>query len=181
MAFAIVVVVAVVAYFLFRSMKSENYIRTTMTQDKSCSFNKAPVDYAFLDISEVPEKQDYVFPHYLADPTDKLQPLSHGYIDLIKDENKLWAGSDIWKQYENTWQGCGKGYPYVVNEEITRFGLTSAGDEGLHRILNGMPSPAHGPAGRNPALTEIDAVIVDPFDKLYGGSDYLPPQIGMDK
>jgi hypothetical protein len=181
MAAAIVVVVAVVAYFIFRSMKSENYIRSTLTQDTSCQFVRSPVDYAFADITPVPERHDWPYPHYLADRTDKLQPLDHGFVDLIKDENKLWQGSDIWKQYENTWAGCGKGYPYVVNDFKTRADLASVGDEGLHRILNGLPSPAHGPAGRNPALSEIDVVVVDPFDKLYGGSDYLPPQIGMDK
>jgi hypothetical protein len=136
------------------------------------------VDYAFNSMTDVPEKMGMPYPHYIANRTDKLQPLDHGRIDLIKDEKLLWHPNMLWKQYENDWVGCGDAKPYIVNDEKTRFALAETGDIWLHRILDGMITPAHGPVNGAPALTEQDIIQPEPYQPMYGGYGYLPLDIG---
>jgi hypothetical protein len=179
---AIIVGIAIVAYLVFRS--KEGFTRTCLTADTNCRFTRLPVDYAFEDITDIPEKMGMPYPHFIANPTDKLQPLSHGRIDLIKDEKLLWHPNKLWKQYEHNWKGCGDNKPYIVNDEKTRFSLADTGDIGIHRMLDGLISPRHGPTFGNPALTEQDIIQPEPFYPMYGGYatdsdlDRRPPYTG---
>lgn len=171
----IVLAVAVVAYLLF---KREGFTRTCLSADTNCRFVRSPVDYAFNSMTDIPQKMGMQFPHKIANIKDKLQPLSSGKIDLIKDESLLWHPDKLWKQYEHNWGGCGDNQMYIVNDDKTRFSLADVGDIWVHRILNSMPSPAHGPAGNDPALTEQDLIRPEPFQPHYGGYSYIPVQIG---
>ena len=156
----------------------DNFTRTCMTADSNCRFVRSPVDYAFESITEVPQKIGKEFPHYLGNPTDKLQPLDQGHIDLVKDEGLLWNQDRLFKQYENNWKGCGNGKPYIVNDEKTRFSLADVGDMPLHRQLNGEHLPQHGPVGSARALTDEDMIMPLPFDSMYGGR-WLPHAVAV--
>jgi len=156
----------------------DNFTRTCMTADKNCRFVRSPVDYAFEELTEVPQKKGMEFPHYLGNPTDKLQPLDHGHIDLIKDEGLLWDQKRLFKQYDNNWEGCGNGDPYIVNDEKTRFSLADVGDMPLWRKLYGERLPEHGPVGRAKALTDNDITMPDGFDSMYGGR-WLPHAVAV--
>lgn len=161
--------------------KKDHFTRTPLTADTNCQFVRSPVDYVYKTMTEIPSKVGKDYPHLMADRTDKLQPLDQSPgINLVRDEDKLWNQDKLWKQYENDWVGCGNGKPYIVNDEKTRFSLTEAGNEWAHRILNAQHLPAHGPkvAPEDRALTELDYINPEPFDRLYGGSQYLPHNIG---
>ena len=140
-----------------------------MTADSNCRFVRSPVDFAYEEITTIPVKEGKIFPHYLGNPTDKLQPLDHGHIDLVKDEGLLWNQDKLFKQYGNDWKGCGNGKPYIVNDEKTRFGLADVGDMPLWRKLIGASGPEYGPPGRNPALSDDDITMPDGFETHYGG------------
>jgi hypothetical protein len=157
--------------------KKEGFERTCMTAAGNCTFVRTPVDYVYRTSTEVPTKIGRDYPHYVGNPTDKAQPLEDGYIDLEKDMRKLENPELLWKQYGNDWTGCGNGKPYIVNDEKTRSQLADTGDIWATRQLYAMRTPAHGPVGRYPALTEQDEVVLDPFDRSYGGS-FLPQHIG---
>jgi|WetSurMetagenome_2_1015567.scaffolds.fasta_scaffold292519_2 hypothetical protein len=157
--------------------KKNNFTRTCLTADSNCQFVRSHVDYVYKDQTEIPTKKGMDFPHFMANPTDKLQPLDEGRIDLIKDERKLNNQDLLWKQYEHDWKGCGNGKPYIVNDEKTRFSLVEVGDVWAERQLYGMDSPMHH-KGNIRALTEQDAIVPEPFDRLYGGSNFLDDHIG---
>lgn len=173
-----IVIGVVVAYKMgWFNKKRDGFTRTCLTADTNCQFVRSHVDYAYKDQTEIPTKKGMDFPHFMANPSDKLQPLDEGKIDLIKDERKLNNQDLLWKQYEHTWKGCGNGKPYIVNDEKTRFSLAEVGDIWAWRQLYGMNSDMHH-RGSIKALTEEDAVVPDAFDRLYGGSDYLDNHIG---
>jgi len=157
----------------------DNFTRTCLTADTNCQFVRTPVDYIYKTMTEIPPKVGRDYPHLMADRTDELQPLDQSPgIELVADENKLWNPDKLWKQYGHNWAGCGNCQPYIVNDEKTRFSLTEVGNEWAHRILNAQHLPAHGPKVENRALTELDYIEPEPFDRLYGGSGYLPDNIG---
>jgi len=157
----------------------DNFTRTCLTADTNCQFVRSPVDYIYKTMTSIPEKVGKDYPHLMADRTDELQPLDQSPgIELVRDENKLWNPDKLWKQYENNWSGCGNGKPYIVNDEKTRFELTEVGNEWAHRILNGQSGPRYGPPNPDRALTDLDYIMPEPFDRMYGGSDYLPHNIG---
>lgn len=157
--------------------RKDNFTRTCLTADGNCQFVRSHVDYVYKEQTEIPGKIGKDFPHRMADPTDKAQPLEDGPIDLIKDERKLNNPNLLWKQYEHDWKGSGNGKPYIVNDEKTRFSLAEVGDIWLERKLNAERQPAHGPQGRYPALTEQDYITPEPYDRMYGG-EFLDNQIG---
>ena len=168
--------IAIIVGVWYISRQRSGFTRTCLTADTNGMFVRTPVDYAFQDITQVPEKIGKEYPHWMADITDELQPLDHGPINLLRDEDKLWNPNLLWKQYEHNWRGCGNGKAYIVNDEKTRFSLAEIGDIWLHRELDNMRTPAHGPKGN--AVTEMDYIRPEPFDRLYGGSGYLPKLIG---
>jgi len=178
------IVIALAILFLFFvggcGAKKDNFTRTCLTADTNCQFVRSPVDYVYKTMTSIPEKQGKDYPHLMADRTDELQPLDQSPgIKLDRDMDKLWDDTKLWTQYGNDWAGCGNGNPYIVNDEKTRFELREVGNEWAVRILNGQSGPRYGPVGPDgPALSEIDIVDPSPFDRLYGGSDYLPQNIG---
>jgi len=180
----VIIALVVLGLFLWGGCsKKDNFTRTCLTADTNCQFVRTPVDYIYKTMTSIPPKVGKDYPHLMADRTDELQPLDQSPgIELVKDENKLWNPDKLWKQYENTWCGCGNGKPYIVNDEKTRFSLTDVGNEWAHRILNAQQHPAHsyGPPvpAEDRALTELDYVMPEDFDRLYGGSGYLPDNIG---
>jgi len=154
----------------------DSFTRTCLSADDNCKFVRSPVDYAFEDITEIPAHIGMEFPHMMGKPSDPRQPLDANRIDLIKDEKLLNAGSDIWKQYGNDFMGCGNGKEYIVNDDKTRWMLTDVGDIAAVRMLESMavPKSRWGPISkRHPALTDQDMIMPDPFDALYGGSEFL--------
>ncbi len=156
----------------------DNFTRTCLTADANCTFVRSHVDYVYKDQTEIPGKVGMDFPHRMGDPRDKLQPLAEGRINLTRDEEKLWNPDLLWKQYENDWQGCGNGKPYIVNDEKTRHSLAAVGDVWLLRQLNAQSTPQHGSRNvKYPALTEQDYITPEPFGRLYGG-DWIPDRIG---
>lgn len=172
------VLVAGTIFYLYNRNKKSHFTRTCLTADGNCQFVRSHVDYVYEDNTEIPSKVGRKFPHWIANPKDKTQPLGHGPVDLIADEAKLHNQDLLWKQYEHDWKGCGNGKPYIVNDEKTRFSLAEVGDIWAHRQLDSQPTPAHGSQNTaNPALTEIDFVKQDPFDRIYGGS-WLHNQLG---
>lgn len=158
----------------------EKFTRTCMTADTNCKFVRTPVDYMYGNDTDIPSKKGMEFPHYLGNPTDKLQPLDHGHINLIKDEDLLWNPNKLWKQYENDFKGCGNGKPYIVNDDKTRWELREVGDEWAARILEAQHLPEHGPrrTGNEAALVDLDMLQPEPFGPLYGGEGYLNMMIG---
>lgn len=165
------------AYKYVNSNKRDNFTRTCLTADGNCQFVRSHVDYVYKDQTEIPQKIGMDFPHLMGDPTDKLQPLEEGRINLSRDELKLSNPDLLWKQYQHDWQGSGNGKPYIVNDEKTRFSLAEVGDIWAERQLYAQTTPLHGPVGTQPALTEIDYVTPEPYGRLYGG-DFLHNQIG---
>jgi hypothetical protein len=172
------VVIALVLWGRKRHTTKEPFERTCMTAAGNCTFVRTPVDYVYKTTTEVPTKIGRDYPHYVGNPTDKAQPLADGYVDLEKDYNKLVNQDLLWRQYENDWGGCGNDTPYIVNDEKTRAQLSDTGDIWAVRQLLGMATPAHHPSRTNPALTEQDDVVLDPFDRSYGGP-WLPQRIGI--
>jgi hypothetical protein len=172
---AITVIASVIVLIIVYSLcaKRDNFTRTCGTADQNCQFARSPVDYAFVSQTEVPEKKGMLFPHMMADPTDKTFPLEDYPINLIRDEDKLWDPKKLWVQYENDYPGCGNGQPYIVNDETTRFNLVDVGDFWAERILNSQSS---WPKGN--ALTDQDIIQPEPFGRLYGGSGFLNNAIG---
>ena len=179
----IVIALVVLGLFLWGgcggARQRDHFTRTCLTADTNCEFVRSPVDYAYKTMTSIPAKVGKDYPHLMANRTDKTQPLDQSSgIDLVKDENKLWDQDRLWKQYESDWAGCGNGKPHIVNDEKTRFSLTEVGNEWAHRILNAQHLPAHGPKVADRALTELDFVTPEPFDRMYGGDSYLPHNIG---
>lgn len=195
---ALIIALALLGLFLYGGCKkggNENFTRTCTSADTNCRFVRSPVDYAFLDGSEIPahvaaqQAMTIPFPHLAGNPHDKLQPLDDpcvgnvmangrpdmqpcgvSRINLIQDEAKLWNPDKLWKQYEHNYKGCGNGKPYIVNDDKTRHELSDIGNEWAVRVLDHQRLPQHGPRGRNPALTDLDMIEPDQFDELYGGS-----------
>ena len=181
----LIIAVVVVGLFILGSSKygcggkKDHFTRTCLTADTNCQFVRSPVDYVYKTMTEVPAKKGRDYPHLMADCSDELQPLEQSPgIQLIRDEAKLRDQDKLWKQYENDWKGCGNGKPYIVNDEKTRFTLAEVGNQWAHRILNAQHLPAHGPKGEDRALTELDMITPEPFDRMYGGSDFLPHTLG---
>lgn len=181
----LIIALVVLGLFLFGGCKlgcrdrKDNFTRTCLTADTNCQFVRSPVDYIYKTTTEIPPKVGRDYPHLMADRTDELQPLDQSPgIELVKDENKLWNQDSLWKQYEHDWSGCGNCKPYIVNDEKTRFMLSEVGNQWAHRILNAQHLPAHGPPVQDRALTELDYTTPEPFDRMYGGSCYLPQNIG---
>ena len=172
---------AVVVFFVVmwnRRNQKDQFTRTCLTADTNCKFVRSPVDYVYKTQTEIPDKVGRDYPHLMARPTDKLHPLEDGPINLIQDEAKLWNPKLLWEQYTHDYPGCGNGKEYIVNDEKTRWTLEAVGDIGAARMLYSMRSPQHGPRGIRPALTEQDLVRPDPFDRSYGGSNYLNDALG---
>lgn len=176
----------------------EKFTRTCTSADTNCRFVRTPVDYAFETQTEIPAHMNMDFPHLMGNPADKLQPLDDPCsgeiiqtvngpmaskpcgktrINLITDESKLIHPDKLWVQYENDYKGCGNGKPYIVNDDKTRFQLREVGDEWAVRVLEHQRVPEHGPIGNHPALTELDIIVPDQFDQLYGAS-WLGSMIG---
>ncbi len=156
-----------------------NFTRTCLTADTNCQFVRSPVDFAYKTMTEIPEKVGMPYPHQLGSPNDKLQPLENGRIDLTQDEMKLWKPELLWEQYSNTWGGCGNNDVYIQNDEKTRFSLIEVGDAWAWRQLNSESGPRFGPKNvRYPAITEADITTPEPYERLYGGSKFLPEHIG---
>ena len=156
--------------------QKDNFTRTPMTADTNCRFVRQHVDYAYgPDGSDIPEKQGKEFPHFMADVTDKLQPLEDGHVNLIRDEDKLWGEGNprLWDQYTHNFVGCGNGKPYIVNDDKTRFALYEGGDIWATRVLEAEHLPAHGPRTSIPALTDLDMSQPAPFEQEYGGAKFL--------
>lgn len=152
--------------------KKDHFTRTCLNADVHCNFVRSPVDFAYpADKSEIPAHQGMLFPHWLANISDKIQPLEGGPIDLIRDEQLLQDQDLLWKQYGNEWKGCGDGKRYIVNDDRTRSGLTDIGDLQEVRELNHMrvPRALWGPEGREPALTDFDIIRPEPFPATYVG------------
>jgi hypothetical protein len=156
-----VLVVAVIFVFsgckLWCGQKKDHFTRTCLSDSTNARFVRSPVDYAM----DVDEKGWQRYPHYMADPKDRRQPLSYGPIDFYTDERKLDSGQ-MWQQYSNTWGGCGNDVPYIVNDTKTRSLLRQVGDETLHRQLNNMGGPMYGPYGASKD-TELGRIQPDPF------------------
>ena len=174
---AAVALVFVAGYIVWRRRR-EGFTRTCMSANNNCQFTRPPVDYVYWTDTEIPTKVGRDFPSFMGNPTDKAQELTHGYIDLEKDMQKLVHPELLWQQYGNDWAGCGNGEAYIVNDEATRAKLSDVGDIWAVRQLLSMRTPAHGPVGIHPALTDEDIAVRDPFDRAYGGS-WLPQQIGV--
>lgn len=175
----IIIALAVLALFVFGGgckNQKDNFTRTCLTADTNCSFVRSPVDYAYKTITSIPSKVGKDHPHLMADPSDEFQPLEQG-VDLIKDEKKLWNQDLLWRQYGNDWSGCGNGQSYIVNDEKTRASLSDAGNEWARRMLDSQRLPEHGPNSSD-VITEQDMIAPEPHDRLYGGSDFLPQNIG---
>ena len=169
----IVIVLVVLALFLVGGCSKggrNNFTRTCLTADTNCKFVRTPVDYIYGPLTAVNERKCKLYPHWMADITDELQPLDHGPVNLGSEEDKLWNPHKLWRQYENDWRGCGNGRPYIMNDEKTRFSLAEVGDIWAKRILESTRSPAHGPIGACPALTDEDMIRPEPYEQLYGGS-----------
>lgn len=157
--------------------KRDGFTRTCLTGDTSSIFARSPVDYAYEDITVIPQKEGMRNPHWMGDVTDKKQPLDHGPVDLIRDEKKLIHPELLWEQYGNNYKGCGNGMPYIVNDDKTRFALEDVGDHWATTYLYSLNSPQHH-VGNIPALTDEDIAVHDPYDRLYGDG-WLPNQIGV--
>ena len=158
--------------------KDEKFTRTCLTADTNCKFVRSAVDYISQDDKSGVQRMPHQNPHWIGNPTDELQPLGDGPVNLVKDEDLLWNQQKLYKQYEHDFKGCGNGKEYIVNDDKTRFELREVGDEWAARALEAQRLPQHGPQGRNPALVDQDMIQPDGFSQLYGGSSFLNNMIG---
>ncbi len=158
--------------------KDEKFTRTCLTADTNCKFVRSAVDYISANDTSGVERMPHQNPHWIGNPTDELQPLADGPVNLIKDEDLLWNQKKLYEQYTHDYKGCGNGKPYIVNDDKTRWELREVGDEWAARALESQRLPQHGPPSLNPAIVDQDLVQPDGYSQLYGGSSYLNQMIG---
>ena len=185
----LIVVLSVLGLLVLGGCKKasdEKFTRTCLSADSNCKFVRQHVDYvsqtgpkdcktqtgANAGSCQGLERLPTAEPHYMADPTDKLQNPDQGPVNLIKDEDLLWNQDKLYQQYTHNYTGCGNGKPYIVNDDKTRFALREVGDEWAARILEAQHIPQHGgpfsPADKNYALTDLDMAEPDVYSQLYG-------------
>lgn len=136
----IVVIVLVVLFVLFRCKLNcnvrEGYTRSCFSS-KCSEFERSPVDFVYKVPGTFRRN-----PHYQADPGNYYQTLQ-APIDLYAEERRQNAG-ELFQQYENTWEGCGKIPEYLPNDEKTRFDFSESGKLKSRRILANMYHPRFG-------------------------------------
>ena len=137
--------------------KTEGFVRTPLKN--ACGFVRSPVDYAY---SEGVTAKDN--PHYIADPSNSLQPLEQGPIDFHRDNRALAQGS-LFSQYENDYRGATTtSIPVFDNDAKTRATLTRVGDVEASRNLNQIPT------FRNVLFEEIPMSENSVYEQMYGGN-----------
>lgn len=168
----IVVIVAVVALLfilggctLSCSKGREGYTRAGLG-NQCAGMQRTPVDYAFKSPNGWQRN-----PHWQVDPSNEHQPLDYGPVDFWKDSRRLAAG-ELFQQYSNNWQGCGKQLTTIANDETNRFDLTQGGNVHARRVLDNSYNPRFGPEG--PSFNELTLSEPSPyFKKIYGGPEFL--------
>jgi len=183
----LILAVVVILFLVIRGCgdkkKRDGFSRTPLTNCTNCKFVRTPVDFAFKDIDSPIPNGWRSNPHYIAEPTDKAQPLGFGPIDFWADSRKLDNGT-LWEQYGNNYVGGDK-QTYIVNDTKTRSMLSEVGDLTMRRILDSQPanSPLYdGPIPNPMRLQKIIEASEDPegaaSNPMYGGNRYLKRQIG---
>jgi hypothetical protein len=169
----IVIILILIIYLCSSKSHKDGYTRTPL--GLNCQFRRTPVDFAMNG-----EDGWQTNPHWMADPSDKYQPLDFGPVDLFKEERKLENGSNIFEQYTNDWEGPGNGKVYLMNDNKTRSLLTEVGDMGIRRVLDDEWGPRFGQKGFS--NTEISQLSPDPYTAdhaLYGGMKFLKYRVGQ--
>lgn len=166
----LVAVIAAVVFFNMCSVKCkmperEGYIRSSL--GNVCQgLQRTPVDYAFKHPDGWQRN-----PHYQVYPGVHYQPLEDGPIDFHQDSRRLEKYGHLFQQYGQNWNGCGKELIYLRDDEKNRFDLTNVGEQGVRRQMDDFDNPAI--LNSQNMLTEMDFIEPSPFQKLYGGPEYL--------
>jgi hypothetical protein len=110
-------------------------------------------------------------PHWKVDPGSTHQELSEGPIDLYHDLRRL-ADGRMYEEFSSDYAGCPNGQIKAFdNDEKNRYDVVQAGDTDLRRQLGSRFEQGLLNRGKIefPDLPSIEA----PFQRLYGGNEYL--------
>ena len=166
-----------VLYLVLR--KKDHFTRTCLRDSSNARFVRTPVDFA-MKIGKGGWQEN---PHWIGNPKDRTQPLDFGPVDLFADERKLSNQDELFKQYDNNWEGCGNGKVFASNDQKTRSLLKEVGNIGASRILDNIQTVFHGPKTGVPSETELSYCVEDPYpqsEKLYGGEPfYFQDTVGI--
>lgn len=143
---AVLLVLGIALFLIFRCKKHEKYTRTTLTGLPDSRFIRTPVDFAPKADGSLMDD-----PHYRADPGTKNQPVEYGKVDFFPDQRRLAEGT-LFEEFGNNYL-AGTGEPYIPNDTKTRFLLKELGDVSVARKLDNAPLPGQDPS-LAPVITE---------------------------